>query len=45
MREGAYLLPLWNEHQLVATSARAASFTLTAEGRWIGLAAVAAAAK
>jgi peptide/nickel transport system substrate-binding protein len=40
VREGVYLVPLWHEHQLVATSARAAGFSLTAEGRWIGLAGV-----
>jgi peptide/nickel transport system substrate-binding protein len=40
VREGVYLVPLWHEHQLVATSARAAGFQLTAEGRWIGLAGV-----
>jgi len=40
VREGVYLVPLWHEHQLVATSARASDFTLTAEGRWIGLAGV-----
>jgi peptide/nickel transport system substrate-binding protein len=37
VRDGVYLVPLWHEHQLVATSARASDFTLTAEGRWIGL--------
>ena len=40
VRDGVYLVPLWNEHVLVAASERARGFTLTAEGRWIGLAKV-----
>jgi len=38
VRDNVYLVPLWNEHVLVATSERARGFTLTTEGRWIGLA-------
>ncbi|HEY2509381.1 MAG TPA: ABC transporter substrate-binding protein [Polyangiaceae bacterium] len=39
-REGVYLIPLWNEDQVVLTSLRARSFALSAEGRWLGLAAI-----
>ncbi len=38
VRDNVYIVPLWNEHVLVATSERARGFMLTAEGRWIGLA-------
>jgi peptide/nickel transport system substrate-binding protein len=38
VRDNVYIVPLWNENVLVATSERARGFTLTAEGRWIGLA-------
>jgi peptide/nickel transport system substrate-binding protein len=40
VREEAYLVPLWHEDQVVVTSKRAAAFELSAEGRWLGLAAV-----
>jgi peptide/nickel transport system substrate-binding protein len=40
VREGVYLMPLWHEHQLVVTSERAKAFSLSAEGRWLGLASV-----
>ena len=36
----AYLIPLWHEDEVVVTSARAASFLPSAEGRWLGLAAL-----
>jgi peptide/nickel transport system substrate-binding protein len=38
VRERGYLLPLWHEHQLTVDSARAKGFSLSAEGRWLGLA-------
>ena len=38
--ERAYWIPLWHEDQFAVTSARAASFELSAEGRWLGLASV-----
>jgi ABC-type transport system substrate-binding protein len=38
VREQAYLVPLWHEHQLTVNSPRARGFSLTAEGRWLGLA-------
>ncbi len=34
----AYLVPLWLEHQLTLDSARVKGFSLSAEGRWLGLA-------
>jgi peptide/nickel transport system substrate-binding protein len=40
VRDRAYLVPLWHEHQLTVNSARARGFSLSAEGRWLGLAAV-----
>ena len=39
VRDRAYFTPLWNENQLIVTSARARSF-LSAEGRWLDLARV-----
>ncbi|HEY1955174.1 MAG TPA: ABC transporter substrate-binding protein [Polyangiaceae bacterium] len=36
----AYILPLWHEDEVVVTSARAKTFLPSAEGRWLGLAAV-----
>jgi peptide/nickel transport system substrate-binding protein len=36
----AYWIPLWHEDQFAVTSARAGSFVLSAEGRWLGLASV-----
>jgi peptide/nickel transport system substrate-binding protein len=36
----AYWIPLWHEDQFAVTSARASSFVLSAEGRWLGLASV-----
>jgi peptide/nickel transport system substrate-binding protein len=38
VRDGVYLVPLWNEHQLTVNSERAKGFSLSAEGRWLGLA-------
>jgi peptide/nickel transport system substrate-binding protein len=40
VREGVYLVPLWNEHQLTVDSERAKGFRLSAEGRWLGLAGI-----
>jgi peptide/nickel transport system substrate-binding protein len=40
VRERAWLLPLWHEDQVVVTSARARAFVPSAEGRWLGLAAL-----
>ncbi len=40
VRDQAYLLPLWHEHQLSVNSVRARGFSLSAEGRWLGLAAL-----
>lgn len=40
VRENAYLVPLWHEHQLTVDSARARGFTLSAEGRWFCVAAI-----
>jgi peptide/nickel transport system substrate-binding protein len=36
----AFWIPLWHEDQFAVTSARASSFVLSAEGRWLGLASV-----
>ncbi|HEX4512251.1 MAG TPA: hypothetical protein VH054_01910, partial [Polyangiaceae bacterium] len=36
----AYWIPLWHEDQFAVTSARAAAFSPSAEGRWLGLASV-----
>lgn len=38
MRERAWMIPLWHEDQIAVTSARAASFRPSAEGRWLSLA-------
>jgi ABC-type transport system substrate-binding protein len=40
VRENVYMVPLWHEHQLTVDSARATGFSLSAEGRWLGLAAI-----
>jgi peptide/nickel transport system substrate-binding protein len=40
LRERALILPLWHEDQIAVTSARASSFAPSAEGRWLGLAAL-----
>jgi peptide/nickel transport system substrate-binding protein len=40
LRERALILPLWHEDQIAVTSTRASSFAPSAEGRWLGLAAV-----
>lgn len=40
VREGAWLIPLWHEDQVAVTSARAASFRPSAEGRWLDLASI-----
>jgi peptide/nickel transport system substrate-binding protein len=40
VRREAYVIPLWHEDQVVVTSARAAGFEPSAEGRWLGLAAL-----
>jgi peptide/nickel transport system substrate-binding protein len=40
VRDGVYLVPLWNEHQLTVDSERAKGFRLSAEGRWLGLAGI-----
>ncbi len=40
VRDGAWILPLWHEDQVVVTSARARAFVPSAEGRWLGLTAV-----
>jgi peptide/nickel transport system substrate-binding protein len=39
-REAMHWLPLWYEDQVVVTSTRARGFLPSAEGRWLGLAAV-----
>jgi peptide/nickel transport system substrate-binding protein len=39
-RAEMHLVPLWYEEQVVVTSPRARSFVPSAEGRWLGLAAV-----
>jgi peptide/nickel transport system substrate-binding protein len=39
-RDALHLVPLWYEDQVVVTSARARDFTPSAEGRWLGLAAL-----
>jgi peptide/nickel transport system substrate-binding protein len=39
-RAGMHWLPLWYEDQIVVTSARARGFMPSAEGRWLGLAAL-----
>lgn len=38
VRERALFIPLWHEDQVAVTSARAAAFRPSAEGRWLGLA-------
>jgi len=38
MAEQVYWVPLWHEDQIAVTSARAKSFDLSAEGRWLSLA-------
>jgi peptide/nickel transport system substrate-binding protein len=40
VRERAWILPLWHEDQVVVTSSRARAFVPSAEGRWLGLAAL-----
>jgi peptide/nickel transport system substrate-binding protein len=40
VRERAWILPLWHEDQVVVTSIRARDFMPSAEGRWLGLAAL-----
>jgi peptide/nickel transport system substrate-binding protein len=40
VREMGWLLPLWHEDQVAVTSARARGFRPSAEGRWLGLAAL-----
>lgn len=40
VREEALLLPLWHEDQVAVTSERARAFVPSAEGRWLGLAAL-----
>jgi len=40
MREAMHLIPLFYEDQVVVTSERARSFLPSAEGRWLGLAAL-----
>ncbi len=40
VQERSYLLPLWHEHQLSVDSERVKGFSLSAEGRWLGLAEV-----
>lgn len=37
-RAEAFLIPLWHEDQIAVSSARAAGFTPSAEGRWLDLA-------
>jgi peptide/nickel transport system substrate-binding protein len=39
-REAMHLVPLWYEDQVVISSARARAFVPSAEGRWLGLAAL-----
>lgn len=38
MREGAFIVPLWHEDQVVVRSPRGGAFLPSAEGRWLGLA-------
>jgi peptide/nickel transport system substrate-binding protein len=40
IRRSAAIIPLWHEDQVWLTSARARGFSPSAEGRWLGLAAV-----
>jgi peptide/nickel transport system substrate-binding protein len=40
VREMAWILPLWHEDQVAVTSVRARAFVPSAEGRWLGLAAL-----
>jgi peptide/nickel transport system substrate-binding protein len=40
VRARALFIPLWHEDQVAVTSARAAAFVPSAEGRWLGLAAL-----
>ncbi len=40
VRDMAWVLPLWHEDQVAVTSARARAFVPSAEGRWLGLAAL-----
>ncbi len=40
VRDRALFIPLWHEDQVAVTSARAAGFQPSAEGRWLGLAAL-----
>jgi peptide/nickel transport system substrate-binding protein len=40
VREMAWVLPLWHEDQVAVTSLRARAFVPSAEGRWLGLAAL-----
>lgn len=40
VRDRALFIPLWHEDQVAVTSARAAAFQPSAEGRWLGLAAL-----
>jgi peptide/nickel transport system substrate-binding protein len=42
VRERAWMVPLWHEDHVVVTSARARAFVPSAEGRWLGLAALGA---
>jgi peptide/nickel transport system substrate-binding protein len=38
LREQLYIVPLWHEDQVAATTVRAAAFRPSAEGRWLSLA-------
>jgi peptide/nickel transport system substrate-binding protein len=40
VRERLYLVPLWHEDQVVVTGPRARGFLPSADGRWLGLAAL-----
>jgi peptide/nickel transport system substrate-binding protein len=40
IRDEALLIPLWHEDQIAVVSERARAFTPSAEGRWLGLAAL-----
>jgi peptide/nickel transport system substrate-binding protein len=40
VRDRALFIPLWHEDQVAVTSARATGFQPSAEGRWLGLAAL-----
>jgi peptide/nickel transport system substrate-binding protein len=40
IRDQALLIPLWHEDQIAVVSDRARAFTPSAEGRWLGLAAL-----